>query len=155
MGNKKIKLISTVVSLISMLAVITIMFKFFNRFYMDSRYGVWGFEIYIDKDNGINIFIGVLGLIALLWDLSFGAYAIINGKYKRLFWQIARYGYFYGIVAGIVNFGLIFTLTLYDSFTFVPIIFLLLIASAVVLKGILIVTKEEDLEIDKNNKGLK
>ena len=50
---------------------------------------------------------GILGLLSLLWNLAWGAYAIIDGRYSILIWRIVRYGYFYGMVIGIINFVII------------------------------------------------
>ncbi|MDE5721245.1 MAG: hypothetical protein K2I30_00690 [Clostridia bacterium] len=76
------------------------------------------------------------------------AYAIIDGRYRNLTWRIARFGYFYGMVAGIVNFSFILSLCFVYSVKAMSIVFILLIAVTVVLEFILVFTKDEDV---KNN----
>lgn len=159
MKDKKIRVIGAVVSLISVLAVVPLMFRFFevyeNDFYGSGYYyGIWGYDVYLM--NEINIVIGVFGLIALLWDLVYGAYAIIDGRYRKLTWRIARYGYFYGICLGIINFAFIVSFMFSYSITTVgSILFLILIAAAVILKFILIFSKEGEPKLrDTNENGL-
>ncbi|MDE5721246.1 MAG: hypothetical protein K2I30_00695 [Clostridia bacterium] len=49
------------------------MFEFFSAgFNGGGEYSICGFEIYTDKHNAVNIILGVLGIIAMLWNLVYG-----------------------------------------------------------------------------------
>ena len=147
MKDKKIRIISAVVSLLSILAVVPVMFAFFKGETIDiygSRYSysIAGYDAYLMQE--VNIVIGVFGLVALLWDLVYGAYALIDGRYRNLTWRIARYGYFYGICMSLINFAFIVSfLSYYEPYP-CSIVFLVLIAAVTVLKFILIFTKDEE-----------
>lgn len=148
MKDKKIRVLCAVTSLVSILAIVPIMFAFF-KYSLDSvmggySYSVWGYRLYLDTDNPINIVVGVFGFVALLWDLVYGAYALIDGRYRNLTWRIARYGYFYGIAIGLINFAFILSFIIGNNFYAFSIIFLVLIAVAVILKFFLIFIKDED-----------
>ena len=57
----------------TVLAVVSIMFEFFSAgFNGGGEYSICGFEIYTDKHNAVNIILGVLGIIAMLWNLVYG-----------------------------------------------------------------------------------
>ena len=155
MKDKKIRVLCAVTSLISILAIVPIMFDFFeisiSGYEGSGYYSEAGYQIYTDKEQPINIFLGVLGLIALLWDLVYGAYALIDGRYRNLTWRIARYGYFFGIVAGFINFAFIVSLMFYFTICTCSIIFLVLTAAAIILKFFLIFTKDEASKIQSEN----
>lgn len=104
MKHRIIRILSVIVAALSLISLIPLKFDFYGNLYSFSSFAadltISGIEIYFEPAM---IAIGVLGLISMLWNLVCGAYAIIDGRYKNLFWRIARYGYFYGIVVGIVN----------------------------------------------------
>jgi len=145
MKDKKIRILCAVTALVSLLAVVPIMFGFYahesNDYWGSYSYSVIGYRIFTDAD--INIVIGVFGLLGLLWDLVFGAYAIIDGRYKDLLWRIIRYGYFYGIFIGLINFAFIVSYFSYYECCAGSVIFLILVAAVIALKFVLIFTKNE------------
>lgn len=149
--NKKIRILSLVTAGVSLLAVVPIMFALFGYIernsFTDSTFTTYyyGYNLYTDSDAWHMILVGTLGLVALLWNLVYGAYAAIDGRYGTLNWKVARYGYFYGEVAGLLNFGVILSYA-FSSFTFEPMgyVFLILIAAAVALENVLIGTKVEE-----------
>ncbi len=157
MKNKKIKILCAVISLVSLLAVVPVMFDFFKTELTDvwgDSYGyssLAGYRIYTDTD--INIVLGVFGLLAMLWDLAFGAYAIIDGKYKNLLWRIIRYGYFYGIVIGLLNFAFIVSYYCYYGCCAGSVIFLILTAAVIALKFVMIFAKPEEPKDFSENFG--
>lgn len=104
MKDKKIRVLSVVVAMLTLLEFFPLMFEFVNFHF--SPYDSWirGLELYANKQLWWFLVMGVFGLIALIWNLLFAAYSIIDGRYKKLTWNIARYGYFYGIVLGFINF---------------------------------------------------
>lgn len=148
MKDKKIRVLCAVISLISVLTIIPIMFEFFivhqDGIFNEYTYGIWGFEIYTNKEQAVNIVLGVLGLIALLWDLVYGAYALIDGRYRNLTWRIARYGYFYGIVMGLINFSFIASFLFYYSCCVSSVVFLIMVAAVTILKFFIIFIKDEN-----------
>ena len=102
--DKKIRALSVVVAMLTLLAFFPLMFEFVDLNF--SPYDSWirGLELYANKQLWWFLVMGILGLIALIWNLLFAAYSIIDGRYKKLTWNIARYGYFYGVVVGFINF---------------------------------------------------
>ena len=102
--DKKIRALSVVVAMLTLLEFFPLMFEFVDLNF--SPYDSWirGLELYANKPLWWFLVMGVLGLIALIWNLLFAAYSIIDGRYKKLTWNIARYGYFYGVVVGFINF---------------------------------------------------
>lgn len=142
MKDKKIRILCAVTALVSVLAIIPIMFPFFE-YEGEFTYREWGYQIYSNKDATINIAIGSLGIVALLWDLVYGAYALIDGRYRNLTWRIARYGYFYGIVIGLINFSFILSFMFWEASCACSIIFVVLIAVTIILKFFLIFSKDE------------
>lgn len=145
MKDKKIRILSIIAAALSVFAVVPIMFGFFEYhtdFYgYQYSYTEYGFELYYDVNYWWFILIGVLGIVSLLWNLVYGAYAIIDGRYRNLTWRIARYGYFYGIVVGIINFSAIISMccnSLPAAWAF-----LVLIAAVVAIEITLIILKDE------------
>ncbi len=108
MAYKNIRMLSIVAAVLSLTAVLITNFDFCELHYsgFDNR-EIYGIEIYIYPERWIMLFLGILGLLSLLWNLAWGAYAIIDGRYSILIWRIVRYGYFYGMVIGIINFVII------------------------------------------------
>ena len=102
--DKKIRALSVVVAMLTFLEFFPLMFEFVDLNF--SPYDSWirGLELYANKQLWWFLVMGILGLIALIWNLLFAAYSIIDGRYKKLTWNIARYGYFYGVVVGFINF---------------------------------------------------
>lgn len=102
--DKKIRALSVVVAMLTLLEFFPLMFEFVDLNF--SPYDSWirGLELYANKQLWWFLVMGILGLIALIWNLLFAAYSIIDGRYKKLTWNIARYGYFYGVVVGFINF---------------------------------------------------
>lgn len=141
MKDKKIRILCAVTALVSVLTIIPVMFPFFEVNNSGITYREWGYQIYTLAS--INIAIGSLGLVALLWDLVYGAYALIDGRYRNLTWRIARYGYFYGIVMGLINLSFILSFMFWETPCACSIIFVVLIAATVVLKFFLIFSKDE------------
>ncbi len=149
MKDKKIRILCAVTALISLLAVVPIMFDFFiyqssDMFGREYWYNVLGYGVFTDTEQPINIVVGVFGLLGLLWDLAFGAYAIIDGRYKDLLWRIIRYGYFYGIAMGLINFAFIVSYLCYFECCAGSVIFLILVAAVIALKFVLIFTRNEE-----------
>lgn len=108
MKNRFFKALSIVAAVLSLTAVLVTNFDFCELHY--SGFGnreICGIEIYIYPERWVMLFLGILGLLSLIWNLAWGAYAIIDGRYSNLIWRIARYGYFYGIIIGIINFTVI------------------------------------------------
>lgn len=147
MKDKKIRILCVIAAVLSVAAIIPIMFEFKDYYTTDFwgnqySYSIYGFQMYSDKEMWWFILIGVLGVISLLWNLVYGAYAIIDGRYGNLTWRIARYGYFFGIVAGIINFGAIMS----DCCNSAPAAwaFIAMIAVVVVIETVLIFLKDED-----------
>ena len=97
MAYKNIRILSIVAAVLSLTAVLITNFDFCELHYsgFDNR-EIYGIEIYIYPERWIMLFLGILGLLSLLWNLAWGAYAIIDGRYSILIWRIVRYGYFYG-----------------------------------------------------------
>lgn len=149
MKDKKVRILCAVTALVSLLAVVPVMFDFFKIELSDfwgETYGystVIGYQVYADTDQPINIVLGVFGLLGMLWDLVFGAFALIDGRYKNLLWRIIRYGYFYGIVMGLLNFAFIASYYCYYGCGAGSVIFLILTAAVIALKFALIFTKTE------------
>lgn len=146
MKDIKIRILCIVAAALSVVAIIPIMFGFYEYYTTDSfgyqySYCEYGFELYSDANRWWYILIGVLGIISLLWNLVYGAYAIIDGRYRNLTWRIARYGYFYGIVVGIINFSVIISVccnSLPAAWAF-----LVLVATVVAVETTLILLKDE------------
>lgn len=145
MKRKTIRIMCAVTAMVSLLSVVPIMFEFFKVETIGSySYTVLGFNIYTNTEQAINIVVGVFGLLGLLWDLAFGAFAIIDGRYKNLLWRIIRYGYYYGIAVGLLNFAFIASFLYYYDFCFGSIIFLVLTAIVITIKFVLVFSKNED-----------
>ena len=100
--DKKIRVLSFIVAMLSLLTLFPLMFEFVYA--EPSMYVIYGFQLYVSKSLWRFVLFGVLGLVALLWNLVFGVYSVIDGRYRNLTWRIARYGYFYGVVVGFINF---------------------------------------------------
>ena len=88
MKDKKIRILCIVLAIVSVLAIIPVMFEFYEYqmtdiYGYDFSYSEWGFELYSDTTRWWYILIGVLGIISLLWNLVYGAYAIIDGRYRN------------------------------------------------------------------------
>jgi len=146
MKDKKIRILCAIVAVLSVVAVIPIMFKFFEYSSTSIHgeqfaYYVWGFAVYSDTENWWYILLGVMGIVALLWNLVYGAYAIIDGRYTNLIWRVARYGYFYGIIVGIINFSAILS---YGDLAPAAWAFVGVVALVAVLETVLIFFKDED-----------
>ncbi len=148
MKDKKLRILCIVAAALSVIAILPIMFEFKTMEYYDPwgeyqyTYGVWGIELYSDTNSWWFLLVGILGVVSLLWNLVYGAYAIIDGRYRNLTWRIARYGYFYGIVAGIINFGVIIS----DCCNLAAAgwAFLVLVAAVVAVEIVLIILQDED-----------
>ena len=156
MKDKKIRILCIVAAALSVLAVVPIMFEFYNFYSTDVLgyqydYFVYGFELYSDTNMWWFILVGVLGIISLLWNLVYGAYAIIDGRYRNLTWRIARYGYFYGIVIGIINFAMIMSLVCNSAPAAWA--FLVIIAATVAIETVLVISKDEETKnkLSENN----
>ncbi|MDE7329551.1 MAG: hypothetical protein K2N30_00420 [Clostridia bacterium] len=147
MKDKKIRILCIVASVLSVIAIVPVMFEFFVYYTTDIygyqfSYAVYGFELYSDTQYWWYLLIGILGIISLLWNLIYGAYAIIDGRYRNLTWRIARYGYFYGIVVGVINFAVIMS-TVCGSRP-AAWSFLIIVAATVAVEIVLILLKDED-----------
>ena len=145
MKDKKIRILCAVTALLSILAVVPVMFDFFvvetSDYWGSYGYTVAGYSVYTNIEQPINVVVGVFGLLGLLWDLAFGAFAIIDGKYKNLLWRIIRYGYFYGIAMGLINFAFVASFYNYYGCCAGSVIFLILVAAVIALKFVLIFSK--------------
>lgn len=144
--DKLIRIFCIIAAVLSLAAVVPIMFPV-KEYVVETLYGsyvetVYGVVMYSDKDLWWYILIGVLGVVALLWNLVYCAYAIIDGRYRNLTWRIARYGYFFGIVAGIINFAVIIS----ECTDLAPAgwAFLALLALVVAVEVVLVLLKDED-----------
>lgn len=147
MKDKKIRILCIIAAILSVLAIVPIMFEFYNYYSTDINgyqfsYYEYGFELYTDKNQWWFILIGVLGIISLLWNLVYGAYAIIDGRYRNLTWRIARYGYFYGIFVGIINIAVIISIYYYALLA--AWVFVVLVSLAVAIEIALVILKDED-----------
>ena len=147
MKDKKIRILCIVASVLSVLAIVPIMFQFYEYSSSDN-YGIeyyyvqYGFELYSDTNMWWYLLIGILGIISLLWNLVYGAYAIIDGRYRNFTWRIARYGYFYGIVAGVINFAVIIS-NCEDALPAMW-IFLAFVVAVIAIETVLIILKDEE-----------
>ena len=147
MKDKKIRILCIIASVLSVLAVVPIMFQFYeysspDNYGIEYSYVQYGFELYSDINMWWYLLIGILGIISLLWNLAYGAYAIIDGRYRNLTWRIARYGYFYGIVVGVINFAAIIS-NCVDALPAMW-IYLVVVAAAVAIETVLVILKDED-----------
>lgn len=68
---------------------------------------IYGYDFYLS--DKINIFVGVLGVIAFLYDTFISAYFLIEKKEGVLINKMMGYGAYFGALFGIVNFLLWFT----------------------------------------------
>lgn len=158
MKNKLIRILSLVTAGVSLLCILPIIFALFETDYyvlgQNVSYSIFGFELYTDGKSWYMILIGCLGLISLLWNLIYGAYAAIDGRYRNLTWRIARYGYFYGAVMGLINFAVILSYAFYD-YTLLAMwyIFLILNVAVIALEITLIILKDEDTKSKMRNIG--
>lgn len=159
--DKKIRVLSFIAAMLSLFAVITVMFRFMEDYVHNiDGYGgyyvnIYGFELYTNTKLWWGIMLGVLGIISLLWNLIYGAYAIIDGKYRNLTWRIARYGYIFGVIVGIINF---FALISYfgntpNSYNYLSAFwtFLVFLAVIIALEIALIFLKDEDTKNKLNS----
>ncbi|MDE7439182.1 MAG: hypothetical protein K2N23_01550 [Clostridia bacterium] len=142
MKDKKIRILCIIAAALSVLAIIPIMFGFYKYYFTDGYFTEYGFELYADTKRWWYFLVGILGIISLLWNLVYGAYAIIDGRYRNLTWRIARYGYFYGIIVGIINFSVIIS----NCTNGLPLmwVFLVFVAAVVAVEIVLIILKDED-----------
>ncbi len=147
MKDEKIRILCMVAAALSVIAIVPIMFEFKEYYTTDLggqqySYSVYGFDLYSDTQMWWFLLVGVLGIVSLLWNLVYGAYAIIDGRYRNLTWKIARYGYFYGIVVGIINFCVIIS----DGCNLAAAgwAFLVLVAAVIAVEIVLIILKDED-----------
>lgn len=143
MKNKKLRIFCALICIVSLSAVVPVMFAFYEVDWMEFVYSVWGYEIFTDTSAPLNIFVGVLGLIGLLWDLVYGAYAVIDGRYRNLTWRIARYGYFYGAVTAVIHLAFIASLC-GSRLETAGIVFCALLFVLAAAKIVLIFQKEEN-----------
>ena len=138
--DKKIRVLSFIVAMLSLL---TLFFFFFEFVYAEpSMYVIYGFQLYVSKSLWRFVLFGVLGLVALLWNLVFGVYSVIDGRYRNLTWRIARYGYFHSMVAGIINFAAL--IGIYGYLQEAAYAFLVFLAVIIALEIALIFSKDED-----------
>lgn len=150
MKDKKIRILCIVAAALSVIAIVPIMFEFKEYYTTDAwgqqySYSIYGFDLYSDTQMWWYLLIGILGIVSLLWNLVYGAYAIIDGRYRNLTWKIARYGYFYGIVTGIINFAVIFSDCCNNAAASWA--FLVLVAAVVAIEIVLIILKDEDTKL--------
>ena len=140
--DKKIRALSVVVAMLTLLEFFPLMFEFVDLNF--SPYDSWirGLELYANKQLWWFLVMGILGLIALIWNLLFAAYSIIDGRYKKLTWNIARYGYFHSMVAGIINFAAL--IGIYGYLQEAAYAFLVFLAVIIALEIALIFSKDED-----------
>ncbi len=137
--DKKIRVLSFIVAMLSLLTLFPLMFEFVYA--EPSMYVIYGFQLYVSKSLWFVLF-GVLGLVALLWNLVFGVYSVIDGRYRNLTWRIARYGYFHSMVAGIINFAAL--IGIYGYLQEAAYAFLVFLAVIIALEIALIFSKDED-----------
>lgn len=144
MKDIKIRILCIIAAALSVFAVIPIMFGFYEVDISDGYgyYIEYGFELYADAKRWWYLLVGILGIISLLWNIVYGAYAIIDGRYRNLTWRIARYGYFYGIIIGIINFSVIIS----NCCNGLPLmwVFIVFVAAAVAVEIVLILLKDEE-----------
>jgi len=149
MKDKKIRILCAVTALLSVAAIIPLMFEFVEYASTDIHglqffYSVWGVGIYSDTENWYFILLGVLGIISLLWNLVYCAYAVIDGRYRNLTWRIARYGYFFGAIVGLINAAAILSFLSFTCLLPAAYVFVVLIVAAVALETTLLFLKDED-----------
>ncbi len=145
MKNKLIRILSLVTAGVSLLCILPIIFAFYDYYIFGNNYPIYGFELYTDVKSWYMVLIGCLGLISLLWNLVYGAYAAIDGRYRNLTWRIARYGYFFGAVVGLINFAVILSFAFYDyALLAMWYVFLILNVAVIALEITLIILKDED-----------
>lgn len=142
MKDKKIRILTVIAAALSVCAIIPIMFEFYEVTYSEFHFYEYGITLFTDTENWWYLLIGILGLISLLWNLVYCAYSVIDGRYRNLTWRIARYGYFYGMVAGVINFAVIISRCCDAE----PAVwaFLVLVAATVAVETVLVLSKDED-----------
>ena len=89
---------------------------------------------------------GIVGLIAFLWDMTFGAYMFVDGEYRKIFCRVGKYGYFGGVVVAIANFIFLLTYIFINEWriAFSGVVFLILLVMLAVLKVLLVLNKNEN-----------
>lgn len=150
MKDNKIRILSIITSVFTLIAVIPVMFSFYEDVINGINVTCYGFNLYSNTKSWWFILLAVLGIISFIWNLAYGAYAIIDGRYRNLTWRIARYGYFYGIITGIINFSAIISLVSYCYLLPSACVFLLIVAATVALEITLLFLKDEDTKRYKN-----
>ena len=147
MKDTKITALSFIVAMLSLLTLFPLMFEFVYA--EPSMYVIYGFQLYVSKSLWRFVLFGVLGLVALLWNLVFGVYSVIDGRYRNLTWRIARYGYFHSMVAGIINFAAL--IGIYGYLQEAAYAFLVFLAVIIALEIALIFSKDEDTKNKLNS----
>ena len=142
--DKKIRALSFIVAMLSLLTLFPLMFEFVYA--EPSMYVIYGFQLYVSKSLWRFV---LFGLVALLWNLVFGVYSVIDGRYRNLTWRIARYGYFHSMVAGIINFAAL--IGIYGYLQEAAYAFLVFLAVIIALEIALIFSKDEDTKNKLNS----